>query len=47
MEETATSTLDLWAEESVDTIAADCCKGTASTLSSPILSAGTASTECP
>ncbi|SDU38573.1 hypothetical protein SAMN04489733_3630 [Amycolatopsis keratiniphila] len=47
MEETTGSALDLWAEESADNVAADCCKGTASSLSSPVLCAGTASSECP
>ncbi|WP_370948440.1 hypothetical protein AB5J62_12860 [Amycolatopsis sp. cg5] len=45
--------LELWAEESVNGVAADCCVGSGSTggtASSPILSfgsAGCASSECP
>ncbi|WP_409180110.1 hypothetical protein F9C11_26725 [Amycolatopsis sp. VS8301801F10] len=40
--------LDLWAEESDTAIAADCCSGTsasASTLSTPLVSVGTASSK--
>ncbi|MFB9903677.1 hypothetical protein [Allokutzneria oryzae] len=40
--------LDLWAEESDTAVAADCCSGTsgsASTLSTPALCVGTASTK--
>ncbi|WP_370948439.1 hypothetical protein AB5J62_12855 [Amycolatopsis sp. cg5] len=42
----AKSSLDLWAEEPVDSVAADCCLGTVSTASTP-LTAGSASSQCP